>query len=92
MPVGCPPEHSTVPEMLRNSIGILREVFRDKTSGDILVEVVRSFPGERLEIGKEGNKRAGPKIRSPCLRLLLLRSLFRLQQYEPVPKIRGMYD
>lgn len=56
MPVGCPHEHSAVPEMLKNSIWIIRELFRDKTLVNILVEVIRSFSSERLGVGKEGDR------------------------------------
>lgn len=35
MSMCCPHEHSSVPEMLKNSMWIQRELFRDKMSGEI---------------------------------------------------------
>lgn len=47
VPVSCPHEHSAVPEILKNSIWILRELYRGKTLGDILVEVIREVSAVR---------------------------------------------
>lgn len=47
VPVSGPHEHSAVPEILKNSIWILREFYRGKTSGDILVEGIREVSAVR---------------------------------------------